>query len=197
MWFKPEHKQEDQFLERAIRGERTGLEYLVHTYKDMAYTVAMRILLNREDAEEVVQDSFMKAFTSLHTFRRASKFSTWLFRIVYNTSLSRLKRDRISTIQLGEELDLESESFIVNDLSEWEQLKQEERKRYIDLALLRLSAEDRTIVTLHYIAEKSIAEICEIVGKEKSAVKMQLLRARKQLEHSLGLLLKKEVKDLL
>lgn len=80
---------------------------------------------------------------------------------------------------------------------EWDLLEQEERKKYIDLALNQLTTEDRLVITLHYMAEKNISEICEITGKEKSAIKMRLLRGRKQLESALGSLLNDEIKDLL
>lgn len=195
MWLKQQNNQEDGFLEKAIRGDRVGLEYLVRTYKDLAYTIAIGIVFNNEDAEEVVQDSFMKAFRSLHTFRGASKFSTWLFRIVYNTALSKLKRKKMPLAGLYEKMN--EAKLIVADTEEWDLLKREERKKYIALALDQLTTEDRLVITLHYIGEKSISEICEITGKEKSAIKMQLLRGRKQLALALGLLLNDEVKDLL
>lgn len=194
MWLKQENRREDTFLEKAIRGDRIGLEYLVRTYKDLAYTIAIRIVSNREDAEEVVQDSFMKAFAALPEFRRASKFSTWLFRIVYNTALSRLKNRKMPTVDLDESM---NEKFVMVENQEWDQLKKEERNKYINLALDTLAIEERLVITLHYIGEKSISEICEIVGKEKSAVKMKLLRGRKQLESTLGLLLKDEIRDLI
>lgn len=195
MWSKHENSQEDSFLEKAIRGDRVGLEYLVRTYKDLAYTIAIGIVSNNEDAEEVVQDSFMKAFKSLHTFRGASKFSTWLFRIVYNTALSKLKRKKMPISGLDEKMN--EAHLVVADTDEWDLLKSEERKKYIDLALDQLTTEDRLVITLHYIGEKSISEICEITGKEKSAIKMRLLRGRKQVELALGLLLNDEIKDLL
>ena len=195
MWLKQENRQEDTFLEKAIRGDRIGLEYLVRTYKDLAYTIAIRIVSNREDAEEVVQDSFMKAFAALPEFRRASKFSTWLFRIVYNTAISKVTSRKMPTVDLDEKMN--EGQFAVVENEEWDLLKREERKKYINLALDTLTTEERLVITLHYIGEKSISEICEIVGKEKSAVKMKLLRGRKQLESTLGLLLKDEIKDLI
>lgn len=195
MWRKHENNQEDSFLEKAIRGDRVGLEYLVRTYKDLAYTIAIGIVSNNEDAEEVVQDSFMKAFKSLHTFRGTSKFSTWFFRIVYNTALSKLKRKKMPMAGLDETMN--EAQLIGVDTEEWDLLKREERKKYIDLALDQLTTEDRLVITLHYIGENSISEICEITGKEKSAIKMRLLRGRKQLELTLGLLLNDEIKDLL
>ena len=97
MLFKKDRNSEDHYLDKAIHGERTGLEYLVDAYKEMAYTIAIRIVSNSEDAEEVVQDSFLKAFKYLDQFKRASKFSTWLYRIIYTTALTKLGSRKLIT----------------------------------------------------------------------------------------------------
>jgi len=188
-------KQEDHFLEKAVRGDRDGLEYLVEIYKDLAYTIAIKIVLNNEDAEEVVQDSFMKAFASLSSFRKASKFSTWLYRIVYNTAITRLNAKRMNTVDLDDQP--EREEYIIDENREWKLLIQADKKKYIDLALDKLKKDDRLVITMYYIAEKNISEIGEIMDLKKSAVKMRLLRGRKQLETELNLLLNDELKDLL
>lgn len=195
MAIKRDSKTEDKFLEKAIRGDKAGLEYLVSAYKNLAYTIAIRIVLNREDAEEVVQDAFMKAFASLSKFRQASKFSTWLYRIVYNTALTSKTNKRISAVDLNGHLENEQYTSVENQ--QWNLTRDTERKKYVDLALGRLSEEERLIITMHYMGELSISEICEIVNMKKSAVKMRLLRGRNQLEIELKLLLNGEVKDLL
>jgi RNA polymerase sigma-70 factor (ECF subfamily) len=195
MAIKRDPHTEDTFLEKAIRGDKAGVEYLVSAYKNLAYTIAIRIVLNREDAEEVVQDAFMKAFASLSKFKKASKFSTWLYRIVYNTALTSKASRRISVVDLNGRL--VNEQYISVENQQWDLTRETERKKYVEIALGRLSEEDRLIITLHYIGELSISEICEIVNMKKSAVKMRLLRGRDQLEVELKLLLKDEVKDLL
>lgn len=195
MAIKRDPHTEDTFLEKAIRGDKAGLEYLVSAYKNLAYTIAIRIVLNREDAEEVVQDAFMKAFASLSKFKKASKFSTWLYRIVYNTALTSKASRRISVVDLNGRF--VNEQYISVENQQWDLTRDTERKKYVEIALGRLSEEDRLIITLHYIGELSISEICEIVNMKKSAVKMRLLRGRDQLEVELKLLLKDEVKDLL
>jgi RNA polymerase sigma-70 factor (ECF subfamily) len=195
MAIKRDPHTEDTFLEKAIRGDKAGLEYLVSAYKNLAYTIAIRIVLNREDAEEVVQDAFMKAFASLSKFKKASKFSTWLYRIVYNTALTSKASKRNSVVDLNGRL--VNEQYISVENQQWDLTRDTERKKYVEIALGRLSEEDRLIITLHYIGELSISEICEIVNMKKSAVKMRLLRGRDQLEVELKLLLKDEVKDLL
>jgi RNA polymerase sigma-70 factor (ECF subfamily) len=192
---KKDRNNEDLFLQKAIRGDKEGLEYLVSTYQNLAYTIAIKIVLNREDAEEVVQDSFMKAFASLGNFRKASKFSTWLYRIVYNTALTRMSSKPIPTADLDDYF--ENVKYVGIEDQQWNLIRYSERKKYVDLALSRLQQEDRLVITLSYIGELTVPEICEILGKKKSAVKMRLLRARKQLEVELRVLLNNEVKDLL
>ncbi|KIC95478.1 RNA polymerase sigma factor [Flavihumibacter solisilvae] len=190
-----DNSEVDRYLDRAIKGDHTGLEYLVNTYRDLAYTIAIRIVLNREDAEEVVQDTFLKAFASLHNFRKAARFSTWLYRIVYNTALTKRSGKPMATVDLPEQWDSERHAGI--DGSQWDELRHTERRKYLDLALSRLSQQDRLVMTMHYIGELSIAEICEIMDMKKSAIKMRLLRGRQQLAIELESLLKNEVLNLL
>ncbi len=193
MVFKKDISVDDNYLERAIQGDRVALEYLVNVYQDMAYTIAVRIVQNNEDAEEVVQDSFMKAFNSLDRFKRASKFSTWLYRIVYNTALSKIGAKPLLTTQLEE--DTERMAYAHED-DTWHRLIEADRKKYVELALCSLKEEDRVIITLFYIAEKSIKEITEILDMKSSAFKMRLLRGRKQLEIRLKQTLNKEISEL-
>src|SRR6186713_1371348 len=156
---KGETFNEDHYLGLAIRGDREGLGYLVAAYRDLAYTIAFRLVNNAEDAEEVVQDAFQKAFACLGQFRRASKFSTWLYRIVYNTALTkRSGRQRV----IASLADPPDETEYANEENGgWMRLARADRKKFINLALDQLKGEDRLILTLHYIAEKSIAEVGE------------------------------------
>ncbi|MEV4882080.1 RNA polymerase sigma factor [Chitinophaga ginsengisegetis] len=190
-----ENKQENEIWNKAISGDINSIAQLVNIYKDFSFTIAMSVVANNEDAEEVVQDSFMKAFASLGKFKQASKFSTWLYRIVYNTALTKLKRRKSSAISIDQQPENEQDGTTENH--GWDLVKDAERKKYVTLALNRLSKEDRLVLILHYIEEKNIAEICEILGAGKSAIKMRLLRGRKQLETELGLLLNHETRNLL
>jgi len=187
---KREPDNEDHYLELAASGNGKGLEYLVDAYRGLAYTIAMKILGNREDAEEVVQDAFLKAFAALKNFNRAAKFSTWLYRIVYNTALTKRSSLRVSLTAINEQ----TENIpVTNDRDSLAVLYRADRKKYVDLALSRLQQEDRLVVTLHYIADKNIAETGQIMGLKSSAVKMRLLRARKKLENELEELLTDEL----
>ncbi len=191
---KEDMPTEDDYLDQALRGERAGLEYLVDAYQTMAYTIAIRIVGNSEDAEEVVQDSFLKAFTYLESFKRAAKFSTWLYRIVYNTALAKIGPKQLLTTALGEET--EQIAYTQEDDSAWDSIINADRKKYVAMALDRLKEEDRLIITLHYMADKNVGEITEILDMKSSAVKMRLLRGRKQLKALLRQLLNGELTDL-
>lgn len=179
MIFKKYRDLGDHYIDSALRGERKGLEYLVNAYRDMAYTIAFRIVGNREDAEEVVQDSFLKAFKYLNQFKRASKFSTWLYRIIYNTALTKIGTKNNLTLELDD--DNEYTEYVSDEGSILQRLANADRKKYLSIAIEKLKKEDQLIVTLHYIADKSIAEITEIMDMKSSAIKMRLLRSRKQI----------------
>ncbi len=189
------NKQEDRFLKKAAQGDKEGLEYLVNTYKNLAYTVAITILRNREDTEEVVQDAFIKAFASLPEFKKSSKFSTWLYRIVYNCALTKIASRKIMDASLDEVSSHEKNSN--NENEGWDALRSHEKRKYIDRAMDRLSPEDRLLFTLHYAHGKTISEIGNIMDLKRSAIKMRLLRGRKQLKIELESVLGNEVKNLL
>lgn len=188
------NKYENLSIKKAVEGDRTGIEYLVSRYKDLAYTIAIKIVGNNEDAEEVVQDSFMKAFGAIGKFKQSSKFSTWLYRIVYNTAITKCRNRKISLISF-DNAPMELLSRIED--KEWDGLLLDDKKKFIDMAMKNLTVDERLILTLHYILEKNISEICTIMDLKKSAIKMRLLRARKQLKIELELLLGDETKNLL
>ena len=167
----------------------------MRTYQGLAYTIAIKITGNREDAEEVVQDAMLKAFSAMSDFRRAAKFSTWLYRIVYNTALTKVGGRKPKPMDIDEYP--EDNLLTNNEIREWNLLIAADRKKYVGLALDQLKPDERLIITLHYIAEKSISEVCEIMQLKKSAVKMRLLRGRKQLEDALKHLLADELTTLL
>lgn len=195
MLFGKPRKKEDYYLQQAILGEREGFEYLVATYRNLAYTLALKICGNSENAEEVVQDAFMKAFSALSHFRHASKFSTWLYKIVYYTALTKKNNERHDTTELYEESG--ASAYILDEKNEFNNLVVADRKKYLTLALEKLAEEERMVITLHYLGEKSISEIAEILDIGKSAIKMKLMRGRKKLEKTLKDLLNDELRDLL
>ncbi len=185
---------EDLLLRQAGQGQPQALAQVVQRYQALAYTVALRVVGNPQDAEEVVQDAFLKAFAALAQFQRAAKFSTWLYHIVYNTALTK-KRSRSLRSDLPPTTEIPEEPSPTGD--GWEAVRYADQQKYLALALARLPPEDALVLTLHYLGEQSIAEMCVILGKKTSAIKMQLLRSRKQLEQALTQLLPTEFQHLL
>jgi len=167
-----------QVIERVLAGNTRDFEILVNRHKDLAFTIAYRLLNNREDAEEVAQDAFIKAFRSLSGFRKDSSFSTWLYRIVYNTAVSmkRLKKPAFQNIDdipsLSEESDMPKYDFDAIA----------ERNLILEKAMQRIPEEDRVLITLYYLNESGIDEIHAITGLSKSNVKVKLFRVRKKLQ---------------
>lgn len=171
-------------INRILDGGVSEYAVLVERYKDMAFTIAYRIVNNREDAEEVVQDAFLKTYKSLKQFKRKSKFSTWLFRIVYNTSVSkkRLKRMPVSSFE-----DLNFNATVIQEDHETDsQIQEAEKASMLEKVLNALTEEERTIVTLYYLDESSIEDIHSITGLSRANVKIKLFRARKKMQHMIS-----------
>jgi RNA polymerase sigma factor (sigma-70 family) len=183
------------YIQQIIEGDLNQFSYFVEKYKDMAFTIAFRIVNNAEDAEEVVQDSFLKAYKSLRQFRGDSKFSTWLFKIVINRSLSKAKRKTLSTKDLDEEG--VSDILIEDTLSVYRNLTHADQKKYINQAMGKLNMEDRLLLTLYYLNENTMEEISEITLISRENIKMKLHRARKKMYLAVAEILKAERKNIL
>ncbi len=161
--------------------------WLISRYKRMVYTAAYRITRNREDAEEVGQDSFVKAFAHLSGFSGGSRFSTWLFSITYRSAISHLRKRRERT----EALDALGKA----EPNGWDPRAGEatDRQRALEDALARLPEEDAAIVSFFYLEEMSVEEIVTVTGLTASNVKVKLHRSRKKLMTALQERLKDEV----
>ena len=167
------------YISQTLNGDVNAFAFLVEKYKHMVFTLAIRIIKNREEAEEISQDVFVKSFQKLSNFKGDSKFSTWLYKIAYNTSLDELRRNkkhvRLENIENINDGDLEN----VQDALEF--LQEEERKKVIKKALLKLDEVQRTILTLFYFEELPLKEISKIVNLSPDNVKIKLFRSRKKL----------------
>lgn len=176
-------KTDQDYLLEIRSGNVNAYAMLVNKYKDMIFTLAVRMVGNREDAEEVAQDTFVKAYKALDTFKGTSKFSTWLYRIVYNTSLDCIKKNK--RVIYSEHIDEihESDIGVMQDAMSY--LEAKEKKQTIEKALLQLPEEERVLLTLFYFEELSLKEISEIVKISYDNVKIKLHRSRKKLYHLL------------
>jgi RNA polymerase sigma-70 factor (ECF subfamily) len=177
----PEHSR----IERILAGEQHLYAEMVDKYKSYAYTIAQKILQNRPEAEEATQDAFIKAFHHLAGFNRESKFSTWLYRIVFNTAIS-YKRKRRQQFQSIEN------TFIEYRGDAEGMLEKTDRKKYLNLAMEKLNEADRTALTLFYLQEFSLEEIAEITGMQANTAKVRIHRARQRLADELKNILNQE-----
>jgi RNA polymerase sigma factor (sigma-70 family) len=186
---------ENQYIREILNGNPSRFSYFVSEYKDMAYSIAYRIVNNREDAEEIVQDSFVRAYKSLRKFRGSSKFSTWFYRIVVNRALSIKTRIKKEIIEI--DINTIPETQLEETDNAYRNLTQIDRVKFINCALQELYEEDRLLLTLYYLNENSVDEITEITKISVENVKMKLLRARKKLYVVLEKSLKLELKSIL
>ena len=187
-----EYKGDLYYIEQVLAGKINAFSAIVEHHQDHAFNLALRICGNREEAEEVAQDAFMKAFRSLKSFRMKSLFSTWLYRIVFNTSVS-LVRTRKKRILSLEEFPADATDFIASNSVD-EEAEIEYRNSLVNFALQKITGEERAIITLYYFEEFNTDEIAEITGLGKSNVKVKLFRARQKMSEIIE---KAEIKNLI
>ena len=161
----------------------------------MAFNIALRITGNREDAEEVAQDAFVKLYHSLDQFRGDAKFTTWFFRIVYNLGLTKVRKKSLFSGSTDDE-DF-SESQTGTEVTFTDQFYGKEKKQFVNAALNTLDEGDRLLVTLYYMNDQPVDAIAEITGLTQSNVKVKLFRARKKLHDTLQKNLKDELHSIL
>jgi RNA polymerase sigma-70 factor, ECF subfamily len=163
-------------VERAKGGDTAAFEQLVRQYERQIFRVAQHITQNREDAEDITQDAFLKAYQKLDQFQGNSKFSTWLVRIAVNESLMRLRKRKTSkTVSMDEDLQTE-DGAIPRDFAEW---RPNPEQNFLPPGF-------RTVFTLRDIENLSTEETAEALGLSVPAVKSRLLRARLQLRERLS-----------
>jgi len=167
------------YIDQVLRGNTNAYTYIIDHHKDKAFNLAFRICCNREDAEEIAQDSFLKAYRALGSFKRKSSFSTWLYRIVYNTAVSFVRVNKQVILSL-EDFPADAKDFIGTGISE-EEADTEYRRSLINFAFQKISEEERSLITLHYYEDMSTGEISEVTGISKSNVKVKLFRARQKM----------------
>jgi len=184
--------QDDNFyIDRVLSGDVSAYATLVAKHKSLVFSIALRILNNREDAEEIAQDCFLKAYRSLKFFKKKSKFSTWLYRIAYNAAISRTRKKRLEFVPM--------DNYITQNYSEDKEpetiigLEDHEQTVLIDRALKGLSDDENLLIALFYKGENSIEEISNITGLSVSNVKVRLHRIRKKLYNEISEIMQQKV----
>jgi len=193
---KKVNKTEDQYYIEAVRkGNVQAFSYLVEKYQKLVYTLALKLLKRPEDAEELAQDTFIKAYQKLDTYEGKSKFSTWLYSITYNAGISELRKRRIDFKSLEDQRFSDQDEMKMHDY--YSETKKEDQEKYLNLALGKLPEDDQVLVTLYYYENQSMDDISEITGLTVSNIKVKIHRARKKMYSLLHEMLNEEIYSLL
>jgi RNA polymerase sigma-70 factor (ECF subfamily) len=184
-----------EIIKRILQGEQAIFAILVERYQQYVFTLVLRFTDNREDAEEISQDIFVKAYRSLADFRGESKFSTWLYTVVRTSCITFLRKKRLDTTSIDNErtfLQLENKesAFKANVI------EQKSRHAMVNEAIRLLSPDDSQLITLFYKGEQSLEEIGKIMGLEPNTVKVKLHRARGRLKEKMEKHFSYEVREL-
>ena len=168
---------------------------MVKRYQNFVFTITLRYTSSREDAEEIAQDVFVKAYRSLADFRGDSKFSTWLYTIVNTTCITFLRKKRLNTHSLDNEkvfavAENHDSGFNAN------QVEIKSRQDMVNKAIALLSPDDAQLITLFYKGEQSLEEIGRVLGIEPNTAKVKLHRARQRLKEKMETHFAQEVRDL-
>jgi RNA polymerase sigma factor (sigma-70 family) len=184
-----------EIITRVLGGDQQVFALLLERYQNYVFTLVLRFTDIREDAEEIAQDIFVKAYRSLADFRGDSKFSTWLYTIVRTSCITFLRKKKLSTISLDNEktnIQLASlESGFRANLIEGKS-----RRSMVNEAIQMLSPDDAQVLTLFYNAEQSLDEIGKILGMDSNTIKVKLHRARQRLKEKMVKYFNHEIREL-
>lgn len=187
-------KLSDQYyINQIMRGDTNVFSVLVDRYKEMIFTLALKMIKNREEAEEISQDTFVKVYNSLNKFKGDSKFSTWIYKITYNTCLDRLKKNKKEDCTIS--IDEFSDYLVKTMDNALSALEEKERKQTIQNCLNLLSREENVLLTLYYFDDQNLDEIAKIMDINSNNVKVKLFRSRKKLAVILKKQLEPEILD--
>jgi RNA polymerase sigma-70 factor (ECF subfamily) len=186
---------DQEVIAQVLKGNQQKYELLVNKYQSFAFTIALRYTKNREDAEELAQSAFVKAYLNLRDYRGDAKFSTWLYTIVSSLCLSFLRKKKLEIHSLDNEAVFERadvlESSLKADFSE-----QQSRMSLLKRAMQLLNADDAKVLTLFYNAEQSLDEIAQILHIEPNNAKVKLHRARQRLKETMEKHFAREVQEI-
>jgi len=182
-------QDDNETIGRVLNGDIQAYALLVEKHKSLVFSIVLKVVNNREDAEEISQDVFLKAYQSLKTIERKTKFSTWLYRIAYNAAVSKTRKKKVEMVAIEEKVITNySTDEIGRNMNE---MDENDRQLVLEKALQRLPEEDNLLITLFYKNENSIEDISDITGLTASNVKVRLHRIRKKLYEEMDGLIKK------
>lgn len=184
-----------ELISKILKGEQSFFAQLVERYQNYVFTLVLRFTDSREDAEEISQDIFVKAYRSLADFRGESKFSTWLYTIVRTSCITFLRKKKLDITSIDNErnfLQLENREsgFKANTI------EQKSRHAMVNEAIRLLSPDDAQLITLFYKGEQSLDEIGKVMRLEANTVKVKLHRARHRLKEKMEKYFSHEVREI-
>ncbi len=185
-----------ELINKVLGGDKAAYADLMKRHQRFVFTLALRFAKNREDAEEIAQDCFVKAYRFLNTFRNTSKFSTWLYSIVYTTAMTFLRKKRLDIQSIDTEAGLLNVENHVSDLNS-DDVEHKSKMVFVNRAIDQLLPDDAAVITLFYQGEQSLEEIGQALGMEINTVKVKLHRARHRLKEKIENILHHEVRELL
>ena len=167
------------YIDLIRNGDTAAYSFLVERYSEMVYSIALKMLCNESDAEDLAQEIFISAFKSLDKFKGNAKFSTWIYRITYNKAVSILRRSKRVTVT-------ENETYLENHgEAEHQNLglsDEEETVAVLKKAIEDLPDEEQLLIMLYYFEDQSVDDIARITSLSAANVKVKLFRARKKLK---------------
>jgi RNA polymerase sigma-70 factor (ECF subfamily) len=182
-------QDDNEYIGKVLNGDISAYASLVAKHTNLVFSIVLKIVNNREDAEEISQDVFLKAYQSLNTFEKKSKFSTWLYRIAYNAAISNTRKKKVEMVAIEEMVITNySTDEISRNITEFDE---NDRQLILEKALKQLPEDDNLLITLFYKNENSVEDISEITGLSESNVKVRLHRIRKRLYEEMNVLMKK------
>ena len=171
-------KEEAHIIKEILNGKTEQYEYFLDRYGQQVFVLVDRIVSCQEDAEELTQDVFLKAFQQLSSFKAESSFSTWIYRIATNLAISAVRKKRNDVLRLEDSVFANLSDTQVDEALEDESEEQMER---LQQAMNQLEADERALITLYYLEEKPLAEVAFILGMTDGNAKVKLHRIRKNL----------------
>ena len=191
----PTGPNDTEIIKSVLNGDQQAYAGLVSRYQNYVFTLVLRFIKNREDAEELSQDIFIKAYRALSNFRGESKFSTWLYTIANTTCITFLRKKKLEIHSLDNEkvfetADSKDSGFSAN------QVEQKSKINMVNKAIALLNPDDAEILTLFYKAEQSLEEIGSILNLEANTAKVRLHRARARLKEKMEKHFAPELKDI-
>ena len=181
-----------EIIEQVLKGNTNAYTYIVNKYKNYVFTIAYRFTKNREDAEDVSQEIFIKIYKHLGSYKGEAKFSTWIYTIITTSCISYLRKKKIPTV-VKEVYQFENIVNNVNSSMPILAIERKEKQEQLQLALNLLEEEDKVILTLFYQFDSSINDLAAVLKIEPNNAKVKLHRARLKLKQKIEKHFKKEL----